>query len=405
MSGCWVASPIAFVFQPKKSAKVKPRPAGGSVGLSSTRHHHRLLRSVPHLHHPWQTGPHLPPIADCNSKDPVATSAHVSIPRRPPPSSPSPCPPFSKIRPPPKVSRLDIGSTRLVRDCVYPQLSPLCIRGPPEASFDPGDPAVEAVGLGLLEEASGLVVPPQPASPFGELSDPLSLDASGVSDAGQHSLEVGAQHQSPHSPSPVSTWTLGTSETLTSRTDKTLLGTSFHISPPSPLLSSSVRCLQPSRQAPSSPRPKAGSVSPHSSTAPSLHPTHRRGVKVQSPGKRPELISKREARSITTIANRACKEPVGSVNDADLLVSLSSRAPDDSSYQGGLRENLGLALSFSSSIASGQDSLRSRMPSNTNSRLLLDDLTRQLSQSHQAAASYTVSFDLPVLMLFKSLTR
>lgn len=384
-------NPIVSVFQPKKSVKVKPRPPGSSMGPSSTRHHHRLLRAVPHLHHPWQTSAHLPPIADCNAKDPAETSAHPSIPRRPPPSSPSPCPPFSKIRPPPKVSRLDIGSTRLVRDCVYPQLPPLCIRGPPEATFDPGDPAVEAVGLGLLEEASGLVVPPQPASPFGELSDPLSLDASSVSDAGQHSLEVGAQHQLPHSPSPLSTWTLGTSDNLTSRTDKTLLGTSFHISPPSPLLSSSARCLQPRLQAPSSPRPKAGSVSPHSSTIPSLHSAHRRGVKVQSPGKRPEIISKREARSITMIANQACKEPVGSVNEADLLVSLSSRAPDDSSYQDSLRENLGLALSLSSSITSGQDSFNSRMPSNTNSRLLLDDLTRQISQSHPATASYMVS--------------
>uniref|UniRef100_H3CTD9 Zinc finger, AN1-type domain 4 n=1 Tax=Tetraodon nigroviridis TaxID=99883 RepID=H3CTD9_TETNG len=380
--------------KPKKSVKVKPRPPGGSMGLSSTRHHHRPLRSVPHLHHTWQTSAHLPPIADCNCKDPAETSAHSSIPRRPPPSSPSPCPPFSKIRPPPKVSRLDIGSTRLVRDCVYPQLPPLCIRGPPEATFDPGDPAVETVALGLLEEASGLVVTPQPASPFGELSEPLSLDASSVSDAGQHSLEVGAQHQLPHSPSPISTWTLGTSENLTSRTDQTFLGTSFRISPPSPLLSSSVRCLQPSLQAPSSPRPKAGSVSPHSATIPSLHSAHRRGVKVQSPGKRPELISKREARSITLIANQACKEPVGSAEDADLLVSLSSRAPDNSSYQDSLRENLGLALSLSSSITSGQDSFNSRMPSNTNSRLLLDDLTRRLSQSHQAAASYTAGAPL-----------
>lgn len=285
------------------------------------------------------------------------------------------------------MSRLDIGSTRLVRDCVYPQLPPLCIRGPPEATFDPGDPAAEAVGLGLLEEASGLVVPPQPAASFGELSDPLSLDATSAPDGGHHSLEVGAQHQLSHSPPTISTWTLGTSDKLTSRTDKTLLGTSFHISPPSPSLSPSARCLQP----PSSPRTKAGSVSPHSSTMPSLPSAHRRGVKVQSPGKRPELISQREARSITIIANQAYKEPVGSVNDPDLLVSLSSRAPDSSSsHRDNLRENLGLAISLSSSVTLGQDTFRSRRPSNTNGRLLLDDLSRQISQSHQAAASYTV---------------
>lgn len=371
---------------------MKPRPPGSSMGPSSTRHHHRLLRSVPHLHHPWQTSAHLPPIADCSCKDPGEASGQPSTPRRPPPSSSlcPPCPKVSKIRIPPKLFRLDLGGSRLVRDWVYPQLSPLCIRGPPEA-FDPGEPAVEAVGLGLLEEAAGLVVPPQSASPFGELSDPLSVDASSVSEAGQHSLEVGAQHQLPHSPSPISTWTLGTSENLTSRTDETLLGTSFPISPPSPLLSSSGRRFQPSLQAPSSPRPKGGSVSPHSSTIPSLHSAHHRGVKVQSPGKRPELVSQREARSITMTANQACKEPVGSVNDADLLVSLSSRAPDDGRNQDNLRENLGLALSVSSSVIAGQERFTSRMPSNTSSRLLLDDLTRPTSQPHQTAASYMVS--------------
>lgn len=132
-------------------------------------------------------------------------------------------------------------------------------------------------------------------------------------------------------------------------------------------------------------------MSPHSSTIPSLHSVHRHGVKVQSPGKMPELISKREARSITMMANQACKEPVGSVNDPDLLVSLSSGAPDGSGrHQDSLRDNLGLALSLSSSITSGQDSFKSRMPSDTSSRLLLDDLSRQISQSQQATSSYMV---------------
>uniref|UniRef100_A0A3Q0T651 Zinc finger, AN1-type domain 4 n=1 Tax=Amphilophus citrinellus TaxID=61819 RepID=A0A3Q0T651_AMPCI len=378
----------------KKSAKVKPRapvsphPCCSSYGTSSTRHHHRLLRSLPQINQPWQSNAPLPPIVDHESVDPTlaspaATSAHLSIPRRPPPSFSSPscymlqeeepwetCPPFAKIRPPPKVSRLDIGSTRLMRDCVYPQLPPLCTRGPPDTTFDPVDPAGEAVGLGLLEETVGLVAPAQPGAPFGDLSDPLSLDVSTQPEGGHQSHKDEAQHQLPHSPSPISPWTCGTSETLNSRADGTQFSTSFHISPPSPLpastsLSPSARllsqpfdstlsCLQPNLQAQSS--VKQGSTS-LSSTTLSTHPTRIRGVKVESPGKRPELISKREARNITKVANQAYKEPLGSLNSSELLASLFKRAPDISNSRDCLGESLGLALALSPATASGQGSL------------------------------------------------
>ncbi|KAE8280640.1 AN1-type zinc finger protein 4 [Larimichthys crocea] len=414
--------------KPKKSAKIKPRPPvsphpfSGSLGPSSTRHHHRLFRSLPQINQPRQSSAQLPPVADHKSVNPsspsaAATSAHLSIPRRPPPSFSSPscymlqeeepwetCPPFAKIRPPPKVSRLDIGSTRLMRDCVYPQLPPLCIRGPPEATFDPAEPAAEAVGLGLLEEAAGLVVPTQTGAPFGELSDPLSLDVSTQPEGGRLSLEVGAQHQLPLSPSPLSTWTLGSSDTLTSRADRTQLGTSFHISPPSPLptsaspptpsrllpqpFDSTLSCLQPNLQAQSSAQVKPGNASPLPSATTSSHPPRLRGVKVESPGKRPELISKREARGITKLANQACKEPLGSLNNAELLASLSTRAPDSSNSRDGLGEGLGLALALPPATASGQGGISSRLPSIPTNRLLQDDLLRQMSPLHRAAASY-----------------
>lgn len=410
----------------KKSAKVKPRapvsphPCGSSLGPSSTRHHHRLLRSLPQIGQPWQSNAPLPPIADHESVDPslpsvAATSTHFSLPRRPPPSFSSPscymlqeeepwetCPPFAKIRPPPKVSRLDIGSTRLMRDCVYPQLPPLCTRRPPEATFDPTEPSGEAVGLGLLEEAVGLVAPTQPGAPFGELLDPLSLDVSTQPEGGCQSLEVGPQHQLTHSPTPLSPWTLGTSDTLTSRADGTQLGTSFHISPPSTLPSSTspststrllsqpfdstVSCLQPNLQAQSLVKP--GNTSPHPPTTLATLPPRLRGVKVESPGKRPELISKREARGITKIANQACKEPLGSLNNSELLASLSTRAPDSNSSRDNFGESLGLALALPPATASGQGSFGPRLPSIPTNRLLQDDLIRQMSPLHRAAASY-----------------
>uniref|UniRef100_A0A3Q1GNR5 Zinc finger, AN1-type domain 4 n=1 Tax=Acanthochromis polyacanthus TaxID=80966 RepID=A0A3Q1GNR5_9TELE len=409
----------------KKSAKVKPRapvsphPCVGSLGPSSTRHHHRLLRSLPLIGQSRQSNAPLPPIADHEFVDPsaAATSTHFSIPRRPPPSFSSPscymlqeeepwetCPPFAKIRPPPKVSRLDIGSTRLMRDCVYPQLPPLCTRRPPDATFDPVEPSGETVGLGLLEEAVGLVAPTQPGAPFGELLDPLSLDVSTQPEGGRQSLEVGPQHQLPRSPTPLSTWTLGTSDALTGRADGTQLGTSFHINPPSALPSSTsaspsarllsqpfdstVSCLQPNLQAQSSVKP--GNTSPHPSTTLATLPPRLRGVKVESPGKRPELISKREARGITKMANQACKEPLGSLNNSELLASLSTRASDSrgSSNRDNLGESLGLSLALPPATASGQGSLGPRLPSIPANRLFQDDLIRQMSPLHRAAASY-----------------
>lgn len=419
------------VLQPKKSTKVKPRPpvslhpCSGSLGPSSTRHHHRLFRSFPQINQ-HRGNAQLPPIADQEPTDSplpsaAASSAHFSIPRRPPPSFSSPscymlqeeepwetCPPFAKIRPPPKVSRLDIGSTRLMRDCVYPQLPPLCTRGPPEATFDPAEPIGEAVGLSLLEEAAGLVAQTQPGAPFGELPDPLTLDVSNQPDGGRLSFEVAAQHQLPLSQSPLSTLTLGTSDTVTSRADGTQLGTSFHINAPSPLPTSTspssstrplpqpfespVSCLQPNLQAHSSAQVWPGSTSPHPSTMSSAHAPRLRGVKVESPGKRPELISKREARSITKMPNQACKEPLGSLNSSELLASLSTRAPDGSSRDS-LGESMGLALSLPPATASGRGSLGSRLPPISTNRLLQDDLIRQMSPLHRTAASYMVSTD------------
>ncbi|XP_060943166.1 AN1-type zinc finger protein 4 [Limanda limanda] len=405
--------------KPKKSAKAKPRPpvgphpCGGSLGPSSSRHHHRLFRSIPQTNQPRQSNAQLPPIADHETTDPspsaAATSVHLPIPRRPPPSFSSSscymlqeeepwetCPPFAKIRPPPKVSRLDIGSTRLMRDCVYPQLPPLCTRGAPDTIFDPAEAAGEAVRLGLLDEATGLVMPPHLGAPFGELSDPLSLDVSAQPEGGCMPLEVGAQHQLPLSPSPLSTWTLGTSDTLTSRADRTQRSTSFHISPPSPLptspstrpqpFDSTLSCLQPSLQAQSSAHVKTGDTSPHASTTLSAHPPLLRGVKVETAGKRPELLSKREARSITKLANQAYKEPLGPLNNSELLASLSTRAPDSSSGRDDRGESEGLALPSASD--SGQGSHGSRLPSIPTNRLLQDDFIRQMSPLPRAAASY-----------------
>nr|WGG27192.1 ZFAND4 [Gulo gulo luscus] len=58
--------------------------------------------------------------------------------------------------------------------------------------------------------------------------------------------------------------------------------------------------------------------------------TRFRAVKVDSPGKRSDVISKVEARDITELANKASKEPVGCVNNIGFLASLARSASRDS---------------------------------------------------------------------------
>ncbi|KAK2824304.1 hypothetical protein Q5P01_021479 [Channa striata] len=371
--------------KPKKLAKgkpcppVSPHPCSGPLGPSTMRHKYGLFRTLPQISQPRPSNTQLPPIVDHESVDPFApsvptSSGNSSNPRRPPSFSTTShlfqeeepwktCLPTAKLRPPPKVSRLDFGCTKSMRDFAYPQLPPLCTRGPPEPAFDPVEPAGEAVGLCLLEEASGLVAQPQPGSPPGELSDPLSLNVPTQQEGGHRSLEDGSQHQLPLSPSPLSTWTLGRSDTLISRGDGTQLATSFHISPSHTLPtcnspSTSTRLLiQSNFQAQSSTQVKAGNTSPHPSN--SLSPPHLNGVKVQSLGKRLELISKRAR----------IKDPLASLNSSELLAPLSTRAPNNSS-----RVKLG--------------DLVSRLPPIPADRLIQDDMkNRQMSPLLRTSAS------------------
>lgn len=361
--------------KPKKSAKMKPRPPitphpnGPSLPPSSTpRHHHhhphRLFRSLSHMTATRPTNSQLPPIQDQDTTDPYPLATPRSH-LRPPSTFTSPscymlqeeqwdtCPPLANIRPPPKVSRLDVGG-RLMRDCVYPQLPPLYTRGPPEAILDPAENLGEALSLGLLEETAGLVAQTQPT--FAELSDPLTLDVS---------QDSGVQM----SPSPLSTWALGTRERTT-----------FRISSSSPI--------------PTSPNSSSRTFEMQSLVKPvSPLPPRLRGVKVESPGKRPEMISKREARGITRMANQACKEPVGSLSQSELMATLSSRVAEGSS-------SISSGISSGSGSGSGSGSCRdklreslgagSRLPT-INSRLHQEGATRQASPMHRSITTHMVS--------------
>nr|XP_057914996.1 AN1-type zinc finger protein 4 isoform X3 [Doryrhamphus excisus] len=114
---------------------------------------------------------------------------------------------------------------------------------------------------------------------------------------------------------------------------------------------------------------KPGSSSPHHSMMSSSYPARLHGVKEESLGKMPELLSKREARCITKMANQACR------GDSELL---SARPVDGNS---GRR---GMGLPPATPI--GQGILCSRLSGPPQ-----DDAARQMSSLHRSAASHTTN--------------
>ncbi|XP_007897519.1 AN1-type zinc finger protein 4 [Callorhinchus milii] len=72
-----------------------------------------------------------------------------------------------------------------------------------------------------------------------------------------------------------------------------------------------------------------------------------RGVKVESPGKKPDIISKMEAREVTEMANKSTKEPLGSSKDIGMFASLARSTSRDGMQNGcggGRRRTGGVAL-------------------------------------------------------------
>ncbi|XP_062319297.1 AN1-type zinc finger protein 4 [Osmerus eperlanus] len=421
--------------KPKKSAKLKPRPPVGprpcSNSIPLSTRNHRLFHVLPQINHSYHSNMQLPPIRDHGSISPsrlgtAVPSAHLSITRRAPPTfTSSSCymlqeeepwdsgAAFAKIRPPPKVSRLDIGGTRLMRDCVYPQLPALSTRGQADGAMEGNDAIGNALGVGLAEDVVGLKDPLVSGDLYGDLlSDPLSLDVS-TPERGQGSLEglgpldVGVQHQLASTPTLLSqavgsgslgTLELGPADGLASRGERTQLGNAFHISPAAPPLSTTSPVLA-TRQlpqpfefttstllCPSPPTRSSTWLKPDGTTPLPTSPSrtsHLHGIKVDSLSKCPEMISKSDARDITLMANQASKEPVGSLRKSDLL-ALASRTADKGRES--LSQSLGLGLGLPAVGASGLGRLGSMVPSNIH--LLQDDLIRRMSPLHRAAASY-----------------
>ncbi|XP_077586428.1 AN1-type zinc finger protein 4 [Stigmatopora nigra] len=311
--------------KPKKTCKAKPRPPSGPHPTPSiTRLHRRLLHSLPQI--------------KSQSRQPVGRSPPVTdqehpLPTPQPPVSrlasfPSPPrytlqedtrSPYAGIRPPPKISRLDMRGGRQLGGYVYPHLPPLCSRSSPETALKP---VGEAVGLSLLDETRGRVGPSQTATmaSFGEMAEPLSLNLAPPSEETRQAFNVGVPLPSP----PLGTWSLGSAGA-----DLRRLGAALGLSPASPM---------PRLQ------PYDAQVKPCSPSAGRL-----RSAKVKSPGKRSKLLAKRDGKNVGKVVKQAGREQASNL---ELLASLSARSEDATT------EAAGVPLPAAPSIREGVSAAR-----------------------------------------------
>ncbi|XP_062375711.1 AN1-type zinc finger protein 4 [Sardina pilchardus] len=361
--------------KPKKSAKLKPRPPGGPRACSTSfppgrHHHHRLLRVHPPGGQPHSSATtHLPPIehqqppsdpaaaASASASFSAALPTHMALSALPECASsgqasplfagsncymlreeePWECP-VSKVRPPPKVSRLDMGGSKLATGCVYPPLSSLCPSSAmPEGSV--GDSDLKGRGLALLNEAA--LPEKQKLLPLSEqLQEPLSLELPAPKEGSMEALGAVAE-QLPAAPllskalasSSAGGWGVGAAHVSEgSRLSALYLPTETGAASSSSSSSSpsSHRLLQPFdftgaslRSSPPHCRLALDDRRPRGSPAPP--PSAAASPSGHFAGPSRSVLSRTEARDITKMANKAAKEPLGSLSSAELLASLARR--------------------------------------------------------------------------------
>ncbi|XP_028845350.1 AN1-type zinc finger protein 4 [Denticeps clupeoides] len=338
--------------KPKKILKMKPRPPVGPRPCSSSippSRQQRYLQVLPQIGQCQASAVPLPPIRDqFHQLTPTGTTHLSHLPQ-------GECS-ISRIRPPPKVSRLDLGRPKLIKDCVYPSLP---VIGQPDGAMD--DTIAKGDG-DMLDE-----VQKQEGLPFsGLLQEPLSIDLPMQKDGSLDSLET-ISKQIPAAPllsqavesNSLGTWMFGGEGAGLS---------TLHL--PSETLSSSPHI--------------------HHLPAPSLSlaPTTTNAfcsTKVASPSRHSEVTSSSDAWDITKLANKASRMPLGSVSGTELVGSLACR-----------RNQEGLAGRLFGAGAA--------LPANIHQ--FQEDLLRRLSPLQQPAASYVSSSTVgPSPMLTTSIRR
>ncbi|KAM9232191.1 AN1-type zinc finger protein 4 isoform 2-T2 [Leptosomus discolor] len=368
--------------KPKKTVKVKPRPpmaprpSSGSVAAAR----HRFLRVLPHIGQSC-----LPPPGNSyhseSSQNALSALATLATAGRTMPSttndflkeddtwqSNSWSQPVSSIRLPPKISRVELENAKLPTNSILTPVSSLpensekapenvTSRSEEDAVLFPNLSNVELYGTEekLLPEtdAFALLTEASTTEQCSEIQDIGKVNPELELSDGDEESKVVEQHRKPIS-KVLSTAAMGAG----------LLSTR-ELSPQKNLLLSPLRySAQVARHSSLKPQaqPKcveAGNL--RSTASPNVlrslevrsigdssfsRTTRFRSVKVESLGKRPDVISKAEARDITDVANKASKEPVSSVNNFGFLASLAR-----STNREGLQSSCGTGQFRTSGIA------------------------------------------------------
>ncbi|XP_006006967.1 AN1-type zinc finger protein 4 isoform X1 [Latimeria chalumnae] len=371
--------------KPKTMTKVKPqppmapRPSSGSV--TATRH--RLFRVLPHIGQPLSSTPFLPPAGDQLASESSYNAVSALTTSLAPVSSLMPTtttgflikdeetwasmafsPSMSNIKTPSKASPVELGSPKLPKKALLPPLisqikevqdisESATLQSPKvtlmEERFPSTEPSVSEAKNATQEDENlpFLLVEANKAVDSSRLDvcDQVNSEH-GQSEEGNKLVELVATKQ-PCRPVMPKKWTSETTETGISNLNQ--------LSPKRDLLwapSSYSPQLAPGPSIKSQRSPKALEIGSLRSEASQnifqslelnslpdtgLPRTRFRGVKVDSPGKRPDIISKTEARDMTKMANKAVKEPLGSVNNLGLLASLARSTSRDS-----LQSNCGM---------------------------------------------------------------
>ncbi|NXS44848.1 ZFAN4 protein, partial [Balaeniceps rex] len=352
--------------KPKKTVKVKPRPpmaprpSSGSVAAAR----HRFLRVLPHIGQSC-----LPPPGNSypseSSQNALSALATLATAGRTMPSttndflkeddtwqSNSWSQSVSSIRLPPKISRVELENAKLPTNSILTPVSSLSANSEKasenvtstseeDAVLFPNLSNIELYGTEekLLPEtdAFALLTEASTTEQCSEIYDIGKVNPELELSDGDEESKVVEQHRKPIG-KVLSTAAMGAG----------LLSTR-ELSPQKNLLLSPLRySAQVARHGSLKPQtqPKcfeAGSL--RSTASPNVlrslevrsiadssfsRTTRFRSIKVESLGKRPDVISKAEARDITDVANKASKEPVGSVSNLGFLASLARSANRES---------------------------------------------------------------------------
>ncbi|NWX11526.1 ZFAN4 protein, partial [Aegotheles bennettii] len=355
--------------KPKKTVKVKPRPpvtprpSSGSVGAAR----HRFLRVLPHIGQSCLPPPGNSYLSE-SSQNALSALATLATAGRTMPSttndflkeddtwqSNSWSQSVSSIRLPPKISRVELENAKLPTNSILTPVSSLpansekasenaTLTSEEDAVLFPNLTNVELYGTEekLLPEtdAFALLTEASTTEQCSEIYDIGKVNSELELSDGDEESKVVEQHRKPIS-KVLSTAAMGAG----------LLST-HELSPQKNLLLSPLcYSAQVSRHSSLKPQtqPKyfeAGNL--RSTAAPNVlrslevrsiadssfpRTTRFRSVKVESLGKRPDVISKAEARDITNAANKASKEPVSSASNLGFLASLARSANNRASLQ------------------------------------------------------------------------